>query len=167
MFPVFMDVLLVLMLAGTIYYCVKLNRSLKVIRDSKDNLGKLIAEFSEATNKAQAGVDELKESSKKVVVDLQEKINKANFLADDLSFMIEKASKLADKLEIGIANTKDSSSARLNTEQPKPQAAASVETASEKVSKVASLSRFARGGKEKGPSLAEQELMEALKGAKK
>jgi hypothetical protein len=100
------DVLLAGLLAVTIYYCIRLNRHVQAIRDSKSELSLLIQQFSEATLQAQASVDELRQSSKKVVDTLATRIEKGNYLADDLSFMIEKATKLADQLERGIAGTK-------------------------------------------------------------
>lgn len=92
-----------LLLAATIFYCIKLNRRIRDLQDSKSELAQLIEQFGQCTQRAESGVTELKTASKKVWETMQMRMDKANFLADDLSFMIEKASKMADQLELGIS----------------------------------------------------------------
>lgn len=123
------DMLLAGLLAVTIYYCIRLNRHVQAIRDSKSELALLIQQFSEATLQAQASVDELRQSSKKVVDTLATRIEKGNYLADDLSFMIEKATKLADQLERGIAGTKPATVSAATAARTAPSAPVVTETA--------------------------------------
>lgn len=94
-----LDVLVAGMLGATIYYCVKLNKRVKLLQDSKSELAQLIQQFDESTQQATVSIQEIQKASKAINNNIQEKLDKANFLADDLAFMIERANKAADTLQ--------------------------------------------------------------------
>ena len=93
-----LDVLMAILLVTTITYCVKLNRRILVLQDSKGDMAQLIRQFDEATQKASESISELGTASRKLQEDMGAKIQKANFIADDLAFMIEKGNKVAERM---------------------------------------------------------------------
>ncbi|MDE3016453.1 MAG: hypothetical protein KGI29_05980 [Pseudomonadota bacterium] len=99
----FLDILIVLLLAVTICYCWVLNRRIKVLQDSKSELAQLLGHFDESTQRASESIIALQTASKKIGENIQFRIDKANYLLDDLSYMIEKGNKLANQMEADIA----------------------------------------------------------------
>lgn len=102
----FADVIVALLLITTIVYCLKLNKRIRVLQDSKSELAQLIEKFDQSTVRATHSIQEIHKASKKITENMQARLDKANFLADDLAFMIEKGSKLADRMEGGISSTR-------------------------------------------------------------
>ncbi len=98
-----MDLSVALMLGLTIYYCIKLNKRIQILQDSKSELALLIKQFDESTQQATSSITEIQKASKKINENIQAKLDKANYIADDLAFMIERGNKTADKMEGRIA----------------------------------------------------------------
>jgi Domain of unknown function (DUF6468) len=101
---IILDVMVALLLAATIFYCRKLNFRIKLLQDSKSELGVLIRQFDEATQMAVASIQEIHRASRKIGENIQGKLDKANYLANDLEFMIERANKTADKIAKNISD---------------------------------------------------------------
>ena len=94
-----LDMAIILLLVPTIVYAVILNRKLSALRQSKDELAKVVSSFNEATMRAEAGIPKLKKATLEANGALQERVEKAHTLRDDLAFMIERAEEMADRLE--------------------------------------------------------------------
>jgi len=94
-----LDIAIILVLVPTIVYAVILNRKLSALRQSKDELAKVVSSFNEATMRAEAGIPKLKKATLEANGALQERVEKAHTLRDDLAFMIERAEEMADRLE--------------------------------------------------------------------
>ncbi len=94
-----LDIAIILVLVPTIIYAVILNRKLSALRQSKDELAKVVSSFNEATMRAEAGIPKLKKATLEANGALQERVEKAHTLRDDLAFMIERAEEMADRLE--------------------------------------------------------------------
>lgn len=94
-----MDLTIILLLVPTIVYAVILNRRLSALRNSRDELAKVVGSFNEATMRAEAGIPKLKKATLEANNALQERVEKAHSLRDDLAFMIERAEEMADKLD--------------------------------------------------------------------
>lgn len=105
-----LDVAIAGLLISVIIYCRKLNRSIKVLQDSRSEMAKLFSEFDQSIEAARNSVRELKESSRQTEDLLKEKLDTANSIADDLAFMIERGNKMADQLETGIKGGRGSAS---------------------------------------------------------
>lgn len=159
-FSFFLDIGLVALLSGTIFLCVKLNRQLQSIRDSKSEMAELINQFGEATTTAQESINELKLSAKRLSDMLETKVNRANSAVDDLTFMIEKANKYAGSIESTLGARRVEPSKKNESAVGKALKGAEViarGTISPAAEKDASSSKSA------SRSEAEKELMEALK----
>ncbi|SMF67994.1 hypothetical protein SAMN06265365_12425 [Tistlia consotensis] len=103
------DAVLALLLIVTIAYAVILNRKLAALRDTKDQMAGLLAEFARTTAQAEAGVKELRDRAaasgdglSAIVAEAGAKLEKAGGLKEDLAFLIEKGEALADRLERGL-----------------------------------------------------------------
>lgn len=94
-----LDVAIILLLVPTIIYAVILNRRLTALRNSRDELAKVVGNFNEATMRAEAGIPKLKKATLDANGALQERVEKAHSLRDDLAFMIERAEEMADRLD--------------------------------------------------------------------
>ncbi len=98
-----MDFVLIVLLVCTLIFCYRLNRRLEVIRDTDQELKKLLSAFGIATENAKNSVHDLKTLSESHGRVLEEKVSKAQRLADELSIMTEAGSRLADRLERGFS----------------------------------------------------------------
>lgn len=94
--------LLAVLLVATIAYAAMLDRRLRTLRQSRDEMQALLASFTAATAHAQAGLVALRETSQTTTRDLQGDIERAKSLRDDLSFLLDRGNNLADRLEGGI-----------------------------------------------------------------
>ncbi|MFN4281241.1 MAG: DUF6468 domain-containing protein [Alphaproteobacteria bacterium] len=97
-----LEALLAVLLVATIGYAAMLDRRLRTLRQSRDEMQALIASFTAATAHAQAGLISLRETSQSAGESLQSDIERAKSLRDDLSFLLDRGNSLADRLEGGI-----------------------------------------------------------------
>lgn len=123
-----LNILVTGLLGVTIFFCLKLNRRIRVLQDSKSELAQLIEKFDLSTQQATFSIQEIHKASKKINENIQVKLDKANYLADDLAFMIEKANKMADRMEGNISTARGpvarpSADARLKAAREEPEAA--------------------------------------------
>ena len=98
MISLLMNLLMAGLLMATIFYSQKLNRSIRIMQQSKNDMAKLFAEFDESITRATESLQELKDAGKKADAILKDKLGAANLVADDLTFLIERGNKMADQL---------------------------------------------------------------------
>ena len=101
-----MDVLSVLLngimaalLLATLIYCLKLNKRILILQDSKSELARIVREFDESTQRATKNINEIHAATMRISDNIQHKIDKANYLADDLEMMISKGLKMTGKTD--------------------------------------------------------------------
>ena len=94
-----LDVLVSILLATTIVWCVLLNRRLKGLRRNQGELATLIAELNLATSRAEAGISVLKSNAEEAGASLQTSIEQAVRLNDDLAYLSERGSRLVERLD--------------------------------------------------------------------
>ena len=90
--------LLVLLLAATIYFAIRLNRRLTVLRVEKEQLEKLITQFELVADRAHSSLSGLRATADQVKSDLDDATNKSHAMRDELAFLIERADTNAEKL---------------------------------------------------------------------
>lgn len=98
-----LDIILVLLLAATIGFSFALNRRLRTLRDSRSELGQMIASFNESTQRAQGSIQELRRAADRTAQELDARIKRAQVLRDELEFFMERGDRLANELESGIS----------------------------------------------------------------
>lgn len=97
-----LDAVLICLLAATLFYALRLERALGVLRQDRGALEKMIAAFDSATHQAEQGVERLRNSAEGVGQQLSRQIDRAGGLRDDLVFLAERAERAADRMEQGL-----------------------------------------------------------------
>jgi uncharacterized protein YoxC len=93
------DILIVVLLAATIFYAVRLSFHLRNFRQNRKELDKLINNLNNEINKAHKAIEGLRTTSQEAGEDLQEKISRAQGLSEELQLMNEAGDNLAVRLE--------------------------------------------------------------------
>ena len=99
-----LDVVVAALLVATIVYCVILYRQLARVRNAQNEMRGLIASFDQATNRAQAGISELKRNSDEIVDAIQKEMKKGRTLADELAILTDSGDRLASRIENGLTD---------------------------------------------------------------
>lgn len=95
---IFIDLMLAALMVATIVYAVILNRRLAAFRQGKEELQALIADFTAATEKARAGLDQLRDANAESAKVLGGVIAEAKSLREDLGFLVDRGAAVADRL---------------------------------------------------------------------
>lgn len=98
-FAFLLDVLISILLATTIVWCVLLNRRLRGLRQNQGELATLIAELNLATSRAESGITVLRDNAEEAGANLQTSIAHAERLNDDLAYLSERGSRLVERLD--------------------------------------------------------------------
>lgn len=96
---IFINLIMAGLLLATLIYCLKLNKRIKVLQDSKSELARIIREFDQSTQRATQNINEIHAATMRISDNIQHKIDKANYLADDLEMMIERGNKMSGKTD--------------------------------------------------------------------
>jgi hypothetical protein len=121
-----LDVIVALLLVATLFYCVRLNRRLNVIREHRGELEALIQAFNESCTRAELGVRSLRSATDEATR-LQQYLERSQNLRDDLSYLMDRGGSLADRLEGGVRTAR--TAAPSNPMQQMPAAPAPVPAA--------------------------------------
>ncbi|MFQ5972035.1 MAG: DUF6468 domain-containing protein [Alphaproteobacteria bacterium] len=100
-----LDALVSVFLVGTIASCIVLNRRLGRLRAGRAEFEAMIAEFVQATVRAERSIAKLKSHAGREHSALEADVETARTLRDELDFLVERADGEARKLErlIGAA----------------------------------------------------------------
>ena len=94
-----LEIILVLMLATTIFHAFRLERALGVLKRDRASLEMLVSGFNQSTRAAELGVERLHEAAEGAGRQVERQIVGASRLKDDLQFLIDRGERLADRLE--------------------------------------------------------------------
>ena len=97
-----LDVMVLVFLGVTIYYAMKLSRSLNSFRSYRQDFEKLLDELTRNIVEAQRAIHNLKITSGDAGKNLEKTIRESRLLADELQIMNESGHSLAKRLEGGI-----------------------------------------------------------------
>ncbi len=103
------ELVLVVLLAATLVYAIRLHRAIASMRGDRSALGAAVAGFDSGTRHAEASLTRLRETAEALTVQLSH----AAALKDDLAFLSDRGEQLADRLdglvraarELGTAGT--------------------------------------------------------------
>ncbi len=112
-----MNGIIIVLLGATIVYAQKLSTHIRVFRDSRKDLDKLIRDLGQQIEKADATVSAMKAAARDSGKDLQRRIDEARGLSEELQLVAESANNLASRLEKGAERPKPSVRA---VKQPEP-----------------------------------------------
>jgi hypothetical protein len=93
------EVALAMLLAATLWYAIRLERRLGVLRRDNAALEALVAGFNEATSRAEASTARLRAAAEGAGKQVAEQVEGAGRLRDDLLFLLERGEQLADRLD--------------------------------------------------------------------
>lgn len=138
---IILDIILGFLLVGTSFYLWMLNKRLSVLRKNRDEMARLIAQFNEATMRADTSIPKLRQAAEAAGQALQDRVEKAQSLRDDLAFMIERADSMADRLEGAVRAGRNEMKAT-----PKPAAAPAAPAAAQPMAPAAAARPTATSG---------------------
>lgn len=115
---ILIDLMLAALMVATIVYAVILNRRLSAFRQGKEELRALIADFTVATEKARAGLDQLRDVSDESAKALDGVIAEAKSLREDIGFLIDRGAAVADRLAYDGRSTRQAPPVRPAAEDP-------------------------------------------------
>lgn len=95
----FMDVLVLSALAGTIYYLRNISSSIKVIREGKTELQQILQQLNVHISNASHAVEDLKKQADSKGTIIQKHIDEANSVIDEMQFIQRAAENVAQRLE--------------------------------------------------------------------
>ena len=93
------DMMLAILLAAMIFYAVRLNKRIAVLRDGEGALQKMIGQFSESSLVAQETARQLKSAGTEAEFGVKAAIAKAMALRNDLEVMLDQADLLVAKMD--------------------------------------------------------------------
>ncbi len=94
-----LDGLLLVLLTGTIVSATRLNARLKALRDVRQDFAQMVAQFDDATRRADNGIKALQVAARQSGDTLQPQLDRAVQLRDELAIMLDSAENLAKRLE--------------------------------------------------------------------
>ena len=94
-----LDIVLVLLLAATLFHAIRLERALGVLKRDRASLETLVASFNSSTREAQDGIERLRAAADGAGRSIARQTDAATMLRDDLAFLIERGEKLADRMD--------------------------------------------------------------------
>ena len=94
-----LELLLTLLLAATLVYCIVLERRLAAVRKGQDGLKKMIGELNAAIAGAGASLRALKSAAAGAADTLDERLKRARAVADELSVLTSSGERIAQRFD--------------------------------------------------------------------
>ena len=104
LFSMVMDIVIVVLLVGTIYFAYALSKQLRVFRQSRAEFESLLMQLTKQINTANDAIDHMQESADTYGQKLDRLIHEGQTLADELKMINDTSNSLANRLE-GAAST--------------------------------------------------------------
>ncbi len=119
MIGLILDGVVACLLVATIWFAIRLDGRLRMLRADGERMERLIAGLSAASHQAEEAVGDLKDTAGHAGRQLQASIDKAQSLLSDLQFMNEKAEAAADRLDTSLREHRESNLATAAAVPPK------------------------------------------------
>lgn len=101
---VILEVVLLGLLAATLFHALRLERALGVLKRDRAVLEELVAGFNESTRSAENGIERLREAADGAGRQMSRQVETANALREDLRFLSERGVQVADRLDTLVRN---------------------------------------------------------------
>jgi hypothetical protein len=95
---IMLDLLMISLLGVGVYYALRLEKQLRLLRASNTEMAQYTAEFGRTVDRAEAGIKSLKLAARESGDDLEKLIERAKALQDELQFVVDHADSLATKI---------------------------------------------------------------------
>ena len=93
------EIVLMGLLAATLFHAVRLQRALGVLKRDRAELQELIANFNVSTRQAEIGIERLRGAAEGAGQQIAQQVDAALALKDDLVLLIERGNALADRMD--------------------------------------------------------------------
>jgi hypothetical protein len=93
------EIVLMGLLAATLFHAVRLERALGVLKRDRAELQELIANFNVSTRQAEVGIERLRGAAEGAGQQIAQQVDAALALKDDLMLLIERGDALADRMD--------------------------------------------------------------------
>lgn len=94
-----LEIILVVLLAATLFHALRLERALGVLKRDRAALEELASGFNSSTRAAEQGIERLRGAADGAGRQLARQIDTGQSLREDLQFLAERGDRLADRLE--------------------------------------------------------------------
>jgi hypothetical protein len=101
-----LELVLVVLLAATLFQALRLERALGVLRRDRGALEALVAGFNASTRQAENGIERLRSAADGAGRLIERQITASVALKDDLSFLTERGDRLADRLDVLVRSAR-------------------------------------------------------------
>ena len=93
-----LDVVMIGLLGAGVYFALRLEKQLRVLRTSNAEMAKYTAEFARNIDRAEAGIKSLKQTARTSGDDLEKLLDRAATIREELQFVVDYANCQADKI---------------------------------------------------------------------
>lgn len=100
------ELILVAMLAATLFHAVRLERALGVLKRDRATLEALVAGFNASTMQAENGIERLRATADGAGRQIARQAEAATALKDDLAFLMERGERLADRMDTLVRSSR-------------------------------------------------------------
>ena len=97
-----LQIVLMVMLAATMFHAFRLERALGVLRRDRAALEELVAGFNESTRQAETGIERRRAAADGAGRQIARHVDQARSLKNDLDFLISRGEKVADHLDKAV-----------------------------------------------------------------
>ena len=119
-FEVLLELLVAVLLVGTIAYAAILNRKLNVLRQGREEFETLVRDLNHAIERAEQGTMEFRKLSDTSAADLDDAVKEAKLLRDDLGYLIDRGTALADQMTNSIKTRRTETTGVVEALHPDP-----------------------------------------------
>lgn len=116
-----LDVVLIVLLAATLFHAVRLERALGVLKRDRATLESLVAGFNASTRQAERGIERLRATADGAGQQVARQAEAAMALKDDLAFLTERGERLADRLDGLVRTARPLAAEAAMTAAPEPE----------------------------------------------
>ena len=103
---VLLEVVLLVLLAVTLFHALRLERALGVLKRDRAVLEELVRGFNESTRQAETGIERLRSTADGAGRQMARQTETAQRLRDDLAFLADRSDRLAERLEAAIRSAR-------------------------------------------------------------
>ena len=119
-FEVLLEILVAVLLVGTIAYAAILNRKLNVLRQGREEFETLVRDLNQAIARAEQGTLAFRKLSDTSAAHLDDAVKEAKVLRDDLGYLIDRGTALADQMTTSIKTRRTETRGVVETLYPEP-----------------------------------------------
>lgn len=93
-----LDICIIAALALAVRYAWRLEKQLRLLRESREEMARYTADFARNVDRAETGIKSLKLMARASGDDLEQLVEKGQALRDELQFVVDHANSIADKI---------------------------------------------------------------------